>query len=70
LTTQKTKEEILAQMDADAENAKKEFVQMRANCDKGTFEAIHGLIAEWWKRWYLKAGHKRLAYILMGKGGE
>jgi hypothetical protein len=22
-------------------------------------------IAEWWKRWYLKAGHKRLGRILV-----
>lgn len=22
-------------------------------------------VADWWRRWYLKAGHKRLARLLM-----
>jgi len=61
------KEETLAKMDAAALEAKKEFVEMRTSCDKATFEAIHGLIASWWKRWFQKAGHKRLAYILMNE---
>lgn len=24
-------------------------------------------VREWWKRHFMKAGHKRLAYILMGR---
>lgn len=65
--TMNDKEETLAKMDAAALDAKKEFVEMKANTDKATFEAIHGLIASWWKRWFQKAGHKRLAYILMNE---
>lgn len=65
--TTNSKEQILAEMDAAALEAEKEFTEMRANSDKATFEAIHGLIASWWKRWYLKAGHKRLARILMNE---
>ncbi len=63
----KSKGEVLAQMNADAELAREDLNQIRANSDKATFEAIQGLIAAWWERWFLKAGHKRLAYILMGK---
>jgi hypothetical protein len=29
-------------------------------------EAIE-VVAEWWKKWYLQAGHKRLGRILIGK---
>ena len=64
---QPTKGEVQAKMSADAEEARKEFEKIKANSDKATFEAIHGLIASWWERWFRKAGHKRLAYILMGK---
>jgi len=67
MTTPKSKEEILAEMDADAELARKEFEGLKASVDKATFEAIHGLIAAWWEKWFQRAGHKRLAYILMGK---
>lgn len=63
----KSKEEIFAQMDADAKSAREEFKKMSANSDEATFEASRGLIASWWEKWYLKAGHKRLAYILVGK---
>ena len=66
-TPEKTKEEILAEMDAEAILAREEFRRIRANSNKATFEAIQGLIAEWWKKWYPSAGHKRLAYILMDK---
>lgn len=68
MTTPKmSKEETLAQMTADAELAREEFDRMRANSDKATFDTSVGLIGRWWERWYPKAGHKRLAYILMGK---
>ncbi len=67
MTTQKSKEEIMAQMNADAHLARDEYRKMRANSDAATFESIEGLIAEWWRRWFLTAGHKRLALILMNK---
>lgn len=63
----KTKAEVLAEMDAYAEEAKTEFEDIKANTDNATFEATHGLIAEWWEHWFRTAGHKRLAYILMSK---
>lgn len=61
------KEQTLAKMDAASLDARKEFTEMRANTDKATFESIHGLIAQWWERWYPTAGHKRLAWILMNE---
>lgn len=66
-TSKRTREETFAGMDADAELAREEFESIKANSDKATFEATQGLIASWWDRWFRKAGHKRLAYILMGK---
>ncbi len=62
-----TKEEALAVMDAYAEEARVEFNSIKANTDSASFEAVQGLIARWWLNWYLRAGHKRLAYILMNK---
>lgn len=64
-TPKKTKEEILAEMDADAELARKEFESMLSggSLDDGTTKVL----SNWWERWYLRAGHKRLAYILMNK---
>ena len=66
-TPKKTKEEIMAEMNSEAHLARDEHRSMRANSDAATFESTEGLIAEWWKKWYPTAGHKRLAYILMGK---
>ncbi len=66
-TPRTTKEEILDKMDADAEIARGEFGKIKAGSDRASSEAIFGLIAAWWERWYQAAGHKRLAYILMGK---
>lgn len=67
MTIPKTKAEILAEMDTDAELAREDFESIRANSGKATFETTHGLIASWWERWFQAAGHKRLAYILMNK---
>ena len=63
----KSREEILAEMNAEAHLARDEYRKTRANSDAATFDSIEGLIAEWWKKWFATAGHKRLAYILMGK---
>jgi len=59
----KTKEEIFAEMDAAAEEARREFIEMTGMLDGDTLKSLAG----WWKRWYLKAGHKRLAWILMNE---
>ena len=67
-TPKKTKAEILAEMKADAELARKEFDEMVKSRDmlkSDNFSLTN--VSAWWERWYLKAGHKRLAYILMGK---
>ena len=66
-TPKKTKEEIFAEMNAAAREARAEFNQMRTDSDGVTYDAALGLINAWWERWFQKAGHKRLAYILMGK---
>lgn len=59
----KSKEETLAQMDADAALAKEAYDEMCEHLDTNTITAL----ASWWYGWFQKAGHKRLAYILMGK---
>ena len=46
------------QMDANAHEASKELLVM---CESGSIPEL----ADWWRRWYLKAGHKRLARLLM-----
>ena len=36
-----------------------------AENDAGVSDETMIEVANWWKRWYLKAGHKRLARILL-----
>ena len=67
IISKKTAEEVMEGMNEAARLAREDFDSLKANSDKATFEAISGLLASWWDRWYLTAGHKRLAYILMGK---
>ncbi len=62
-TPKKTKEEIMDGMNADALLAKEEFEGFLKELDDDTLAHI----TNWWEKWYLKAGHKRLAYILMNK---
>jgi len=46
------------QMDAYAAQAGDELLVM---AEAGTVAEV----ADWWRRWYMKAGHKRLARLLM-----
>jgi len=46
------------QMDSYAEDASKELIILGG-------EGTVAQLADWWRRWYLKAGHKRLARMLM-----
>jgi hypothetical protein len=46
------------EMDANAKDAERELIVMGG---EGTVSQL----ADWWRRWYLKAGHKRLARMLM-----
>jgi len=48
---------VLAEMDAAAEEAERDL----ANLDQAAVEAV----AEWWARWFMKAGHKRLGRIMV-----
>lgn len=50
------------EMDAAAKQAEEELKQL----DQKTIDAV----AEWWAKWYLKAGHKRLGRILVKKYKE
>jgi hypothetical protein len=52
-------EDVLKNMDEAAKTAKLEL-------DKLSPESVE-LIAEWWKQNYLKAGHKRLAKLLLDR---
>lgn len=55
---------ILEQMDQAAKEADTELRNLNA-------EAVT-IVANWWQKWYLKAGHKRLARLLLQyiKGGK
>jgi hypothetical protein len=53
----------LKEMDAEALRARKELEQ---NLDLWSARAV----AQWWTRWYLKAGHKRLGRALVDMARE
>jgi len=52
----KSKEEIMREMDAAADEAAVELTGLDQTAVK--------LVASWMKRWYMKAGYKRLGRIL------
>jgi hypothetical protein len=54
------------QMDEQGKLAQEELNTFIANNDAPDYIWI----ADWWKRWYLKAGHKRLAWVLMKSVAE
>ena len=64
MTTERSKEALMEKMDDAGREAMKELdkLEEQANLKPG-IEAVR----EWWKGWYLKAGHKRLAKGLLGK---
>lgn len=51
-------EELTARMDAAADEAEKELME------KFTGWSAKDLM-DWWARWYMKTGHKRLGRILV-----
>ena len=51
------KANVLAEMDAAAVEAEKEL----STLDQAAVE----IVAAWWAKWYLKAGHKRLGRLLV-----
>jgi hypothetical protein len=53
----KTKEEILKDMDEAAEKAKEDFNTLPEETKK--------LAAAWVKKWYMKAGYKRLGRFMV-----
>lgn len=55
------KEELMQQMDEAATQARQEIEQ---NIDN--LSALD--IVNWWSKWYLKTGHKRLGRILVAIG--
>lgn len=54
-----TAEDITSKMNASAEEARQELLTMLADT---TTPAI--ALIDWWKKWYPKAGHKRLGRTL------
>jgi hypothetical protein len=50
-------DDVLQEMDFAAMDAGKELAKL----DK---QAVQ-LVAGWWRKWYISAGHKRLAWQLM-----
>lgn len=58
----KTSEEILAGMDEAARQAKDDFDRLSDETKK--------LASGWLRKWYLKAGYRRLGRILVGYAKE
>jgi len=51
------KSNLLAEMDAAAQEAEKEL----AGLDQTAVKTL----ATWWQKWYLRAGHKRLGRLMV-----
>jgi hypothetical protein len=58
---EKSKEELMKQMDEAAVSAEAEFNREYINWTARD-------VVAWWTKWYLKAGHKRLGRLLVAKG--
>lgn len=56
------------EMDQGAMSASMDLEQMERD-GTVTPDALAAL-ADWWKRWYMQAGHKRLGRVLMAKQAE
>lgn len=54
--------DVLEQMDMAAREAAKEL-------DALDREAVNK-VAQWWRKWFLKAGHKRLGRLLIQRAKE
>ncbi len=65
-TPAKSKEQIMAEMDASAEVADKEFYDMCEKFDKLEDRALKSIVA-WMRRHRLTAGYKRLGKILLAE---
>jgi len=63
MTTRKSTAETMQDMDRAARDAAEELEKARLDSDENA-KAIE-FVAQWWRRNYLKAGHKRLARTLL-----
>ena len=61
MADKKTTEEVMGEMEANAEAAKADFDIATINASPDPVKAV----GTWMKRWYLKAGYKRLSRILI-----
>lgn len=59
---------VAGAMDQAAEEARSEFKEILAE-SRNQYNAIPK-VGAWWTKWYLKAGHKRLARILMSESKQ
>jgi len=48
---------VLAEMDAAADEAEKELTTLD--------QAAVSIVAVWWSKWFMKAGHKRLGRLMV-----
>lgn len=56
------------EMDEGAMSASMELEEMERDGTVST--EVLAALADWWKRWYMQAGHKRLGRVLMAKHAE
>ena len=61
MADKKSTEDIMAEMEANAEAAKADLDVAAINASPDPVKAV----GTWMKRWYLKAGYKRLSRMLI-----
>lgn len=66
MAEKKTKEQVMAEMELEAAKAHVELDEFTGSMGENSpqLETVTSL-ANWWHKWYLKAGHKRLGRMLM-----
>lgn len=52
------------EFDLAASQAEQELATLKANAAKEKKEVSLSEVSAWWKKWFMKAGHKRLGRIL------
>jgi hypothetical protein len=63
MTTKRSTADTIQDMDKAAREAAEELEKARIDSDEQA-KAVE-FVAQWWRRHYLKAGHKRLARALL-----
>ena len=63
-SSSKPQEEVLAGMDASAKEAAKDLERLCAESQIDAGDSLRN-IADWWDKWFIDAGHKRLGRVIL-----